>query len=65
MKSFIDLSDDFLILDTHVAKVLGINKNVRKKYLVREKLFKNLIVVSSKITQALEEEVFRNVTMIQ
>ena len=65
MKSFVGLSNDFLILDTHVAKVLGISKDVRNKYRVQEKLFKDLLIFSNRITQALEREGFQKVTTIQ
>ena len=65
MKSFVGLSNDFLILDTHVAKVLGINKDVRNKYRVQEKLFKDLLIFSDRITQALEREGFQRMTTIR
>ena len=65
MKSFVGLSNGFLILDTHVAKVLGISKNMRNKYRVQEKLFKSLLVFSNRITQALERNGFQKMTTIQ
>ena len=65
MKSFVGLSNDFLILDTHVAKVLGISEDVRNKYRVQEKLFKDLLDFSNQITQALERKGFQRTTTIQ
>jgi len=65
MKSFVGLSNDFLILDTHVAKVLGISKDIRNKYRVQEKLFKDLLLFSDRITQVLEREGFQKVTTIE
>ena len=65
MKSFVGFSNDFLILDTHVAKILRISKDVRNKYRVQEKLFKDLLIFSNRITQALEREGFQKMTTIQ
>ena len=65
MKSFVGLGNDFLILDTHVAKVLGISKDVRNKYRVQEKLFKDLATFSNRLTQTLEREGFQKITTIQ
>lgn len=76
MKSFVGLSNDLLVLDTHVAKVLGISKDVRNKYNVQEKLFKDLLIFSNRITietwldrltsmTALEREGFQEITTIQ
>lgn len=65
MKSFVGLSNDLLILDTHVAKVLGISKDLRNKYRVQEKLFMHLLTLANLITQRLEREGFRKMTTIQ
>ena len=65
MKSFVGLSNDFLILDTHVAKVLGISKDVRNKYKVQEKLFKNLLIFANKTTTALRRKGFHRISAIQ
>lgn len=65
MKSFVGLSNDFLILDTHVAKVFEISKDERNKYRAKEKLFKNLLAFSDQITQALEREGFHGMTTIR
>lgn len=65
MKSFVGMSNDFIILDTHVAKVLGICKSERSKYCVQEKLFKNLLIFSKRITHRLQGEVSQELTAIQ
>ena len=65
MKSFVGVSNDFLILDTHVAKLLGMSKNVRNKYKVQEKLFKNLLIFMNKITMALRKKGFQRINTIQ
>jgi hypothetical protein len=58
MKIFIGMNDDFLILDTHVAKIFGINRNEANKYRTQESQFKNLLEVSRKITEMLRRKGF-------
>jgi len=65
MKSFVGFSDDFLILDTHVAKVLGITKESRNRYVVQDELFKGLLGFSEKITDLLKLEGWRKMTTIE
>lgn len=65
MKNFVGLSEDLIILDTHVAKVLGINKDERNKCRVQEKLFADLLVFSNQITQALEKIGLQKMATIQ
>jgi len=65
IKSFIGLSNDFLILDTHVAKVLGISKDARNRYRVQDEKIKDLLEFSNRIAQVIEREGFQKVTTIQ
>lgn len=65
MKSFVGPFNHFLILDTHVARVLGIGKDVRNKYKVRKNMFKDLLMSSNQITQALKAEGLEKMTTIQ
>ena len=65
MKSFVGQSDNFPILDTHLANFLGISKETRNRFIVQEALFKKLLFFSSKITQTLRKEGFKNMTAIQ
>jgi len=53
MKIFVGLEDNLLILDTHVAKVLGINNKEASKYRVRELLFRSLLTRHDEITERL------------
>lgn len=50
MKIFVGMDNNLLILDTHVAKVLGISKNEVSRYRIQERFFKNLLAFSKKIT---------------
>jgi endonuclease III-like uncharacterized protein len=53
MKIFVGMEDNLLILDIHLAEVLGINKNEIDKYRVREAYFKELLKKSEEITDKL------------
>lgn len=62
MKIFIGMGDDLIILDTHVAKVLGISKDKRSKYVVRKTLFQSLLDFSRKISNRLKKEGFDDIS---
>ncbi len=53
MKIFVGKEDNLLILDTHVAKILGINKREQKEYRTQNKSFKSLLDFSERVTQRL------------
>lgn len=63
MKIFIGQEDNLLILDNHVAKILGINKNDLYKYRKKEKYFKSLLNIARLITQRLIKYGLIDVTM--
>jgi len=54
MKIFIGQEDDLLILDTHIANVLGINKNDLHKYRLKENYFESLLKLACMITDRLK-----------
>jgi hypothetical protein len=56
MKSFVGMDDNFVILDTHVANVLGINNVMLAKTRANELLFKNLLEAARAITHELKKE---------
>jgi endonuclease III len=55
MKIFVGMKNDLLILDTHIAKVLGIDKNEASKCRVQETLFKDLLEKSRERTDELKK----------
>jgi endonuclease III-like uncharacterized protein len=63
MKIFVGMDDHLLILDTHVAKVLGISKRDQNKYRAQKKLFESLLNFSEKIGEKLKEQGLNRVTM--
>lgn len=63
MKIFVGNDDNLLILDTHVAKVLGIDKGEQNKYRIQKKLFESLLNFSKKITNRLKDNEFSEITM--
>jgi uncharacterized membrane protein YkvA (DUF1232 family) len=65
MKIFIGQEDDLLILDTHVANTLGINKNELYKYRRREDYFKSLLKLAYMITDRLKHYGLAEVTTAQ
>ena len=64
MKIFVGMDDDLLILDTHVAKVMGVGKKEINKYRTRKTLFVELLQFSIKVTRALRRK-FKDVTMTE
>jgi len=63
MKIFIGIDDNLLILDTHVASFLGLNKHEVNRCRVREDLFKEVLKKSEKITTELRSKNFKDVCM--
>lgn len=63
MMIFIGMSDDLLILDTHVAKAIGMNKNEVSKYRAQERLFRGLLSSLGNVTEELKRRGFNNITM--
>ncbi|MEM2614291.1 MAG: hypothetical protein QXO15_08740 [Nitrososphaerota archaeon] len=63
MKIFIGNEDDLLILDKHVANVLGINKNDLYKYRKRKESFKSILEIARLITKRLIRYGLTDVTM--
>ncbi len=63
MKILIGMDDDLLILDTHVAKVLGINKSEQRKYRTQKESFKNLLKFSERITERIAKEGLKSIRM--
>jgi endonuclease III-like uncharacterized protein len=63
MKIFVGMSDNLIILDTHVAKVLGISKHEASKCRVQDSLFKNLLEKSEEITWQLRSRGLYGVSM--
>jgi hypothetical protein len=64
MKSFVGMDDDLIILDTHVAKVLRINKDKLNKIRTNELLFRNLLETAKDITTELKKE-FSDISSIK
>jgi len=65
MKIIVGREDHLIILDTHVAKVLGIEKNEISKYRVQEPLFKKLLELSENITQKLGAKGFEDISPVK
>lgn len=65
MKTFVGMDDDLLILDTHVAKVMGISRNELSKFRTQGLLFKNLLEVANEVTIKLRMKGFSDVSMIK
>jgi hypothetical protein len=63
MKIFIGKEDDLLILDTHVANVLGIEKKYLHKYRLKENYFRSLLKLAYTITDRLKHYGMTEVTM--
>lgn len=63
MKIFVAMNDDLIILDTHVARVLGINKIKRGEYVIREKNFQKMLAFSKKVTDELKKKGLKDVSM--
>lgn len=55
MKIFVGMNNNLLILDTHVSKLFGINKNELYKYRTRKKFFEALLDLSNSITGKLKK----------
>lgn len=62
MKIFVGMNNDLFILDTHVAKVLGLSKHEQTKINVQRRLFEKMLMFSEKITYDLREMGFNEVT---
>jgi endonuclease III len=65
MKIFVGMEDNLLILDTHVGKVLGLNKNEAGKCRVQETRFKDLLKTSEEITGKLRMQGFNSMRMVK
>lgn len=65
MKSFVGCHDNLIILDTHVARVLGLTEKLRSKHVVQEKLFKSLLAFSYNVTKLLERKGFKDLSVIE
>lgn len=63
MKIFVGMDDDLLILDTHVASVLGINRKEQSGYRIQKKLLESLLNFSGKITNKLGMKGISKVTI--
>lgn len=64
MKIFVGMDNDLLILDTHVAKVMGIRKKEINKYRTQKTLFMELLEFSRKVTRALRRKL-KHVTIAE
>ena len=64
MKIFVGMDNDLLIIDTHVAKVMGIRKKEINKYRTQKPLFSELLEISRQVTRALRRK-FKDVTMAE
>jgi hypothetical protein len=56
MKIFVGMNNSLIILDTHIAKMLGISKTERGKYVAWEKSFQSLLDLSRKVTNELKKK---------
>ena len=65
MKSFVGSSNNLLILDTHVSRILGLNLYQRTSYVTEEKRFRDLLKYADEITQRMREDGLDNVTTIE
>lgn len=65
MKSFVGMDNDLVILDTHVAGVMGISKQEAIKYRTQVKHFKNLLETTSRITKELETRGIKDISTIK
>ena len=63
MKIFVGMDDDLIVLDIHVAKVLGINKIKRGKYVKQGKNFQTILDFSREITDKLKKKKFNDASM--
>ncbi|MGC8938998.1 MAG: hypothetical protein ACP5KU_00640 [Candidatus Bathyarchaeia archaeon] len=63
MKIFVGMDDNLIILDTHVANVLGLNKHEVNRCRVREVFFKEVLKKSEIITTELKSRNFQDVCM--
>jgi len=61
MKIFVGMEDNLLIVDKHVAGVLGLDKNEVKRYKVQEMHFKNLLKKVKKVTNQLRTLGFKDI----
>ena len=64
MKSFVGMTDDILIPDIHVAKVMGICRNELNSIRTHEILFKRLLEKANEITKYLRTE-FNDISTIK
>ena len=65
MKSFVGMHDDLVILDTYVAKVMGINKQEVGKYRTQVERFKNLLGTADRVTKELETRGINDISTIK
>ncbi|MEM3578042.1 MAG: hypothetical protein QXX51_06270 [Candidatus Bathyarchaeia archaeon] len=63
MKIFVGMDNNLLILDTHVASVLRLNKDEVNRCRVREDFFREVLKKSEKITTYLKSKNFKDVCM--
>lgn len=65
MKIFVGMDDNLIIVDSHVAKVLGINRREASKCRIRETRFISLLERCGEITDKLRERGLGNVSMVK
>lgn len=63
MKIFVGMNNNQLILDTHVARILRINKKDMSKYRVQPKRFQELLGYAGKVTNELKGRGFGDISM--
>lgn len=64
MKAFVGMNNDLIILDTHVAKVMGIGRSELRRFRFHESYFKNLLDKANKVTTVLKKE-FSDISTIR
>ena len=62
MKILVGMDDDLIILDRHVARVLGLSRNEQSRYRSRGNMFLDLLSISRSVTQKLRRRGLRDVT---
>jgi len=65
MKSFVGMSDDLVILDTHVAEVMEISREEAGKCRTRMECFKNVLGTANRVTKELETAGIKDVSTIK
>lgn len=65
MKIFIGGDDDLIILDTHVARLLGISRADRGEYITREKNFQKILDCLAKVNNELKKKLINDTSMAE